>query len=80
VRAKYILKKEVNKMATETEKNTRSGEGVKEEPEVCEVCGKNPASIGIPQMDESMLYLCDSCYAERGIEGEEIEGVEEDLE
>ena len=44
-----------------------------EEPEICEICAENPAAIGIPQMDGTMLNLCDDCYAERGIEEGEIE-------
>lgn len=42
-----------------------------EEKEVCEVCGK-PATISIEQPDGFLLYLCDKCYAERGIEDEEV--------
>ena len=46
-----------------------------EEPEMCEACGDNPASIGIPQGDGTMFYICNNCYVERGIEDEDIEEV-----
>ena len=47
------------------------------EVEWCELCGKNRATTGILQKAGSMygtaFWLCDDCYAERGIEGEDIE-------
>ena len=47
-----------------------------EKGELCEICAKNPASIGISQADGTMVYLCDACYAKRDIEEEEIEECE----
>jgi len=46
------------------------------EKEVCDVCG-NPATVGIEQPEGLLLYLCDKCCAERGIEEEEVWGVEQ---
>ena len=49
-----------------------------EEGEVCEVCGK-PATMGIPQDEgDNTIHLCDDCYVERGIEGEEIVELDEE--
>ena len=55
----------------ETETELTWGEDVKEELEVCEVCG-NLATIAIEQPDGLLLYLCDKCYAEKGVEEEEV--------
>ena len=61
------VRAEIVKRAEEIEKQF--------EGEVCEVCG-NTATGGIPEDEgDNTIYLCDDCYAERGIEGEEIEEV-----
>ena len=54
----------------ETDKDAQGGEREINEPMdeivICEMCGKNVASTGIPQMDGSMYYVCDFC-AEGGM-------------